>query len=120
MNMTKYATNEVKYDTRHDGLLSYMGYHVGNTGLLTSARRSILDRVMESTLPNVVSSDYMCDWKEPRSQARLKKLADSIAGFRGLRLKKMCTANDESIRDWTNDLTYLKNEYWDGSWQWRW
>jgi hypothetical protein len=75
---------------------------------------------MQSKLPNVISANYMSEWAEPHSQARLKKLTDSLASFRESRVRKVGTANDEAVRDWTNDLSYLKETYWDGSWSWRW
>lgn len=112
--------NEYKPLNNGEGLLSYMGYHVGHSGQLRKQRRDILERVMESTLPKIISPEYIADWGEPRSQQRLRKLADSLAAFRSDRERKVKTSNDEAIRDWTDDLQYLKETYWDKSWEWRW
>lgn len=112
--------NEYAQPKNGEGLLSYMGYSVGHRGLSMSKRHDILDRVMGSELPKVISAEYMAGWSKPRTQDRLRKLADSLAAFRSDRERKTRTNNDESIRDWTADLAYLKQEYWDKSWNWRW
>jgi hypothetical protein len=63
------------------GLLSYLGYHVGTSGLPTHERRKILDLAYTDNLPTVNNPIYMANWGLPRSGPRLQKIAESLAAF---------------------------------------
>ena len=63
------------------GLLGYMGYHVGDSGEPMGQRRSILDHAYENELPEINGPDYMTEWGQPLSATRLKKIAESLAAF---------------------------------------
>jgi hypothetical protein len=96
-----------------DGLLSYVGYRVGRNSRPLHIRRQILDCVFHNELPNVVSTEYMIEWGLPRTPARLRKLAESVAAF--TRNAKRNTGYDyiDAIADWESDLEYLRNKYYD-------
>lgn len=65
-----------------EGVLGYLGYAVGERSTLTQAQRqAILRRVFQMHLPPIESPFYMKEWASPRSSARLKKMANSIASF---------------------------------------
>ncbi|MCA9835701.1 MAG: hypothetical protein KC422_02255 [Trueperaceae bacterium] len=95
-----------------EGLLSYIGYAVGNTiGKKTDLRQRILDCVLFNELPNVVSPDYMSEWGQPRTALRLKKLAYSIAAFIRNAKRQKHRNFKNAIADWELDLLYLHDTY---------
>lgn len=96
-----------------EGLLSYLGYRVGNKGLRLDKRRLILDKVFLCPLPMLDNAAYLADWGKPASATRLHKLAEAIAAFTR-NAKRNYNANmEKSIRDWESDLGYLKQRYYD-------
>jgi hypothetical protein len=97
------------------GLLRYMGYKVGTTGVHKTKRIKILERVYASSvLPNVDSPEYIKKWGSPGSLERLKKIADSIA-YQTCNAKRQ-THRDmhRAINDWETDLEWLKKTFYDG------
>jgi hypothetical protein len=102
------------------GLLSYLGYHVGKTGLPTMTRREILDEVYNDTLPIVNNTSYMEEWGTPRSDSRLKKLAESLAAFCRNQKRKDGHVQSAAVADWVSDLAYLKSKYYDGVYDFHW
>lgn len=104
-----------------DGLLTFLGYHVGRTnGLEPSLRRSILVQIFQSSLPPFHSPDYMAQWAQPRSAMRLKKLADSIASFARNCKRRHNPLLDEAVSDWENDLGFLFDEFYVGYFHFAW
>jgi hypothetical protein len=95
------------------GVLSRMGYKTGRSGLVESARREILDRVMQvSLVPGSDGADeYIEQWGTPSSARRLGKMANCLASF--ARTKKLIKTADysEAIADWESDLEYLRTTY---------
>ena len=63
------------------GMLSTIGYRVGNGGERESLRRKLLDHVMTAELPLVDSLVYTRQWGEPRSSKRLWKLLRTLEGL---------------------------------------
>ena len=102
------------------GLLSYLGYHVGKTGLPTIKRREILDQAYKDNLPTVNNSIYMAQWGEPRSSIRLKKIAESIAAFCRNQKRRDDQIKSAAIADWESDLAYMKAKYYDGNYDFQW
>ncbi|BAU12050.1 hypothetical protein LEP3755_25780 [Leptolyngbya sp. NIES-3755] len=104
------STDAFKYE---EGLLRRYGYKVGKDGLPESERREILDKVFLLPLLQIDNSAYSSEWGEPKSEKRLKKLAESIAAF--TRNAKRRTTGDFSIaiQDWEDDLEYLKKMHYD-------
>src|SRR5205814_877233 len=64
-----------------EGILSFMGYHVGQYGVIASHRQDILDYVFHEQLPRVNNGEYMRSWGTPKSSSRLRKMAESLAAF---------------------------------------
>lgn len=94
------------------GVLRYLGYHVGETSDLTApGREALLCRVFTMNLPPIESPDYMASWGKPANEARLKKMADSLASF--TRSDKRRTSADMStaIAERESDLRMLYNEF---------
>lgn len=96
------------------GVLSYLGYKVGENGASESSRRSILTSVFCNNLPNLVSQDYMLTWGEPKSVTRLKKMANSIAAFTRNAKRNNPLGFGVAINEWETDLMFLKNTYYIG------
>ena len=94
------------------GVLSFMGYHVGESSALSAEqRRLILDYVIAEQIPKVNDPAYMAQWGDPGSGARLRKMADSLATF--ARSAKQNKHADKSVAvfEWESDLVYLKRTY---------
>jgi len=93
-----------------EGLLSYVGYHVGNEGVPEDIRLQLLDCVFHNDLPGVQSPDYMAEWGLPKSTDRLRKMAEAIAAF--TRNAKGKSADySEATANWESDLDYLFHKY---------
>lgn len=104
-----------------DGMLSYLEYRVGKTnGEPAPVRRAILDRVFGAFLPPVFPKDYMDAWGAPKSAARLKKMAESLAAFTRNAKRRDADRLDEAIRQWEADLEYLHEKYYVGRFNFGW
>lgn len=101
-----------------EGLLSFLGYHVGQNGVRADDRRAILDSTYKGSLPNVNSAEYMASWEAPGSADRLRKLAESLAAF--CRNQKRRDPSAVAVREWEADLEYLRHEYYDGRYSFVW
>ncbi len=103
-----------------EGLLSYVGYRVGNEGEPERVRQSILDWVFHNHLPNVKFKSYMLEWGDPESVTRLRKMAQTLAAL--TRNNKRNTHADYSvtIQNRESDLKYLYEEYYVGRFQFVW
>ncbi len=100
------------------GMLSFIGYHVGDRGLNGDERRKILDFAYAGRLPNVNNQSYMDQWAKPKSLARLRKMAESIAAF--CRNRKRKDPNALAVQDWEVDLEYLRTKYYVGRYDFAW
>ena len=98
-------------DWPQEGMLSYLGYHVGETQPTPSeVRRRILEYAFECDLPPINGLAYFEAWGEPRSTKRLNKLANTLAAFtRNAKRKDASTA--KAINDWESDLCFLHKKY---------
>ena len=92
------------------GLLSCMGYHVGQKGQPRRVRRQMLLQVFSHELPPLNSSGYMDEWCTPRSAGRLRKIAESLAAFARNAKRRNAKTMQHAINDWENDLEYLYNK----------
>lgn len=102
-----------------EGLLAYLGYHVGDSGESMGHRRSILDSAYENPLPELNDRSYMAEWGDPNTAARLQKIARSIAAFCRNQKRKSGTSHS-SVGDWEADLAYLKWKFYDGRYGFIW
>jgi len=102
------------------GILGYLGYRVGVTGLLSTAREEVLDWVYMNSLPFVNSTSYMREWGQPATGTRLRKTAESIAAF--CRNAKRSNSNRLSVAidEWESDLEYLRTKYYVGRYSFVW
>lgn len=103
-----------------EGLLTYVGYHVGISGVAEPMRRKILDCVFYLLLPKVVSDAYMDEWGDPNTPARLKKTAECIAAFIRNAKRNTWGDYDNAINDWESDLKYLYDQYYVGNFHFDW
>ena len=101
------------------GLLSDMGYRVGNNGVAKSRRWEILDDVYLKELRLHLDKSYLAEWGRPKSSQRLKKLAETIAALtRNAKRKNSNYA--AAIHEWEKDLAYLKEKFYDGVYDFPW
>lgn len=102
------------------GVLGYVGYRVGISGIDAPRRQGLLDFVYANDLPPVNSREYMAEWGIPNSAARLRKMAESVAAFvRNFKRRdsrKFATA----ISEWEGDLAYLRATYYIGRYNFLW
>ena len=104
-----------------EGLLSYVGYRVGQQGLPSHVRLQILDCVFHNILPRVDSHEYMNEWGMPKTAARLHKLAETLAAFTRNAKRRMKHSNlSKAIADWETDLNYLYRQYYIGKFGFAW
>lgn len=102
------------------GVLGYMGYKVGKSGVSRRKREALLADAFAGALPSVNSAEYMDAWGKPGSPKRLRKMAFSIAEFAKTNKKNDAKKYGEAIRDWESDLAYLKATYYDGKHSFAW
>ena len=104
------------------GMLKFMGYSVGRKAALsTDRRRAILQYVFTGRLPPVNDALYVQEWARPRSNRRLRKIANSLATFARNARKKKSSSWNRAIANWEADLAYLKRRYYDKrdrDWKW--
>ena len=105
-----------------EGVLGFMGYHVGHISTLTEGqRRRILDYVFLGPLPMVNGPDHMRSWGRPRTSTRLRTIARSLAKFARNARQQPIGDWGKAITEWENDLAYLKTKYFDRrarDWKW--
>jgi hypothetical protein len=102
-----------------EGMLATFGYHVGETnGVSEAKRRFLLDQIFSINLPPINSVFYMKEWAAPGTQARLKKLAETLAAF--TRNKKRDSSKNflKACEEWEADLRYLKEKYYRQNFDW--
>jgi hypothetical protein len=102
------------------GVLRMLGYQVGEQGKSRAVRHGILARVYEGVLPPLLPASQLWEWGDPSTAKRLRKLAESIASF-----ARNARANDakkfaRAIRDWDEDLGYLREAYHRGEFRFMW
>lgn len=102
------------------GMLRFLGYATGVSAPSTSERRAILDDAYLKALPNVNSDEYMKSFGSPGSAVRLKRLAQSIAGFTKNAKKKSQSSLDTAIEQWEGDLEYLRTKFYVGHYDFPW
>jgi hypothetical protein len=108
-------------DWRPQGMLSLLGYHVGQTlPLHPSIRECILEYAFEYHLPPVADVAYFDEWGEPRSALRLQKLANTIAALTRNAKRRDPHSLSRAIDEWEQDLMFLHEQYYVGMFQFGW
>jgi len=95
-----------------DGILSFLGYHVGETQRTPrEIRWRILEYAFECHLPPLNDLDHYLKWGEPRTAPRLKKLANTLAAFTQNAKRRADPSYTTAIDDWEGDLVFLHEKY---------
>jgi hypothetical protein len=100
---------------REIGILKSSGYTVGvNSDISEEKRRLILNHLfLFDDLSDIDDLEYVAEWGLPKSGERLKKMADSISSFIKNCKRKHDPSYDIAIREWENDLSYIKTTFYD-------
>jgi hypothetical protein len=96
------------------GVLSEMGYRVGNTrGLAPNARRAILRDVLNVQLvaTSPETEHYLREWGPPGSATRLRKTKRCLGGFIAGAERKKHANMSAAIADWESDLEWLNTTF---------
>jgi hypothetical protein len=97
---------------RTQGMLDLFGYHVGETKpVAAEIRWRILEYMFEFHLPPLNDVAYLLEWGEPRTAARLRKLANTLAALARNAKRRDAFAYTRAIDDWENDLALLHDSY---------
>lgn len=102
------------------GMLKAVGYRVGACGLSKDERLEILKNVYSQRLPLIESSQYVSEWAEAHTSARLKKMAFTLAALTR-NAKRKGHNMSAAVRDWEHDLRWLKKNFYEQySSEWNW
>jgi len=92
--------------------LKLCGYRVGATnGMSRAERKRFLDHFFNSSLPTVVRTAFGDEYGEPRSEDRLKKMANVMAAHCRNFRRNDAIRYAQAIADWEEDLAYLRDRY---------
>lgn len=89
------------------------GYTVGNEGWPKKKRQEFWSDFMELQLPPEVKRYCGDEYGDPLTIKRLRKVANLLAGNVNLRAKHPRDFS-KAMADWTEDLSFLKNKYYEG------
>lgn len=123
--LTSESTQKIKSssfeDWQEEGVLSFYGYHVGNTnGVSSSIRKTILEGVFYAIIPPIFEFSYLYQWGAPETPARLKKMADVLASNARNFKRQQKSAYFDAIAEWEDDLHFLKNKFYIGKFNFDW
>jgi hypothetical protein len=94
------------------GMLSSLGYHVGETQPTPrKVRWRILEYVFECHLPPLNGPVYYSDWGVAQSARRLNKMADTLAALTRNAKRRDARMLEKAIDDWEVDLAFLHERY---------
>jgi len=113
------SNSAVFIDAPTTGMLGYLGYRVGVSGVATDDRLALLSTIYTHRLPQINSADYMLQWCEPSTSIRLRKMADSIAAF-VRNAKRRASPPRVAIDEWEADLQYLYTKHYLGCYNFFW
>ena len=93
-------------------MLSFLGYHVGETQPTPrDIRWCILEYAFEYHLPPLNDLDYFLKWGSPRTPQRLYRLANTLAAFTRNAKRREGMSFTSAIEDWESDLVLLREKY---------
>ncbi len=104
---------------RQESPLHVLGYQVGKNGLPKNQRRALLRVAFEGELPNVGDAQYMGEWGDPKSPARLKKIANFLSS-NCRNQKKKEHRSEKAIEDWEEDLEWMRMTFYHGHFMFHW
>ena len=104
-----FESGNYKATTPENGVLSVVGYKVGNEGEKPAIRQQMLDYIMSDILPPVSSPAYMAEWGEKLSPQRYRKLhrVIQVLASSGQTMGNM----DKAVIEWKADLKYLEDKW---------
>jgi hypothetical protein len=107
------GTRRLKHsDWRPYGMLSFLGYHVGEMlPISQEIRWHILEYVFECYLPPLHDALYYLEWGEPQTAQRLNKLANTLAALTRNAKRRNTVSFARAIEDWARDLVLLRDRY---------
>ncbi|WP_349269884.1 hypothetical protein MPNTM1_00393 [Mycolicibacterium parafortuitum] len=94
------------------GVLGFLGYRVGRTGLGETARRGILAEALsvELVAGSPAATAYIAEWGPPNSNRRLQKMVNSLSAF-ARSARRRSADFSQAIADWESDLNWLRATY---------
>lgn len=99
-------------DWRQNGMLSFLGYRVGETQPTPQdIRWCVLEYVFECHLPPLIDSKYYLEWERPLTAQRLRKLANVLATLTRNAKRRDGVSCAKAIDDWERDLVFLYEKY---------
>lgn len=101
-----------------DGLLSSVGYHVGYSGDEPVVRREALDTAY--AVPETEAILFGKRWGRERSPTRLRQMGITLGKLIDRAKTRASADMSAAIRDWQEDLEYLRTKYYTPAMQWRW
>lgn len=104
-----FQRGDYKASSPKNGVLSVVGYKVGNDGGTEKQRRMKLDFIMCGILPPVASPAYMAEWGEPKTRQRYRKLhrVIRVLASSGKKFPNM----ELAVQQWEDDLEYLEKRW---------
>ena len=84
-------------------------------------RQNILHRVFAYSGPLEIEGVDWAEWGAGESAARLQKMSNTLYALKiNLEKKKERRINEAAITDYSRDLEFLKSNYYDGRFDFRW
>jgi hypothetical protein len=106
---------------KSEGMLAYLGYHVGSTSeLRADDRRLLLTRFFGMYLPPLNGPRYLAEWDVPTSPGRLQKMAECIAAFTRNAKRRRNAVFQLAIEQWEDDLNFLYQAFYVGRFRFDW
>jgi hypothetical protein len=94
------------------GMLSFLGYHVGETQPTSQEIRwHILEYAFECHLPPLHDPLYYSEWGRPKTPQRLSKMANTLAALTRNAKRRDTVSFRRAIDDWEHDLVLLRDKY---------
>ncbi|TBN41939.1 hypothetical protein EYE42_05940 [Paracoccus subflavus] len=101
------------FDHKYSALKMF-GYTVGTTkGWDLDKRKHFLSDFIELELPTIVEKTFGISYGAPSTMQRLLKVANVIASNANLKARHDAHLYRRAIRDWQDDLNFLKGRYYD-------
>ena len=108
LRLKKHISGDYKPERPKIGILSSLGYSVGESGVKSKRRRLIIDYIINGTLPFVGSPAYMAEWGGPFTGKRYHKLQTVLSE---MVLQNKNKGWDKAIIEWNEDLGYLRETW---------